>query len=161
MSELEWNVEGGGGPPPGPAPAQPSQRAVAITRTPVDPLDATIDVYCIDDFLPTMPAIRGREALMHRLARRLTTPRGRFIYWPDFGYDIRTALLSKKTPDQIANDVEAECLKDEQVEQVVATVSIDGTAAVIRLAVADADGPFEFTLTITEARATLSDLLEA
>lgn len=124
-------------------------------------VDATIDVHCTDDCLPTMPTVRGRLALAQRLLRRLTTPRGRFVYWPDFGYDVRTALLSKKTPDQIGSDVEAECLKDEQVEQVTATVTINGTGASIRLAVADADGEFEFTLTIDQARATLSELLEA
>lgn len=123
-------------------------------------IDDTIDVHCTDDFLATMPSVRGRTALAQRLLRRLTTPRGRFIYWPDFGYDVRTALLSKKSPDQIGSDVEAECLKDEQVEQVTATVSIDGTSADIQLAVTDADGEFEFTLTIGQAATTLSDLLE-
>lgn len=124
-------------------------------------IDDTTDVHCTDDFLPTMPVVRGRVALAHRLVRRLTTPRGRFVYWPDFGYDVRTALLSKKPPDQIGSAIEAECLKDEQVEHVAATVVLDGAAARIRLAVVDADGEFEFTLTIDQARATLSDLLEA
>lgn len=124
-------------------------------------IDDTIDVHCDTDFLPTMPSVRGRLALAQRLLRRLTTPRGRFIYWPDFGYDVRTALLSKKSPDQIASDVEAECLKDEQVEHITATVVTGGASAEIRLAVADADGEFEFTMSIDQARATLSDLLEA
>lgn len=123
-------------------------------------LNDTIDVHCVDDFLPSMPAVSGHVALAQRLARRLTTPRGRLPYWPEFGYDLRQVLLSKRSPHVVAAAVEAECLKDEQVESVEATLSVVGTAMILVLAVADAGGPFEFTLTITEAAATLSDLLE-
>jgi hypothetical protein len=123
-------------------------------------LDPTVDVDCVDDFKATMPSVRGREALAQRLARRLTTPRGRFLYWPEFGYDVRTALLSKKRPEQIAIDIESECLKDEQVAQARADVTVVERTATIRISVMDDAGPFEFTLTIDEARAQLSELLE-
>lgn len=124
-------------------------------------LDSTIDVHCLDDFLPTMPTIRGREALLQRLYRRLTTPRGRFFPWPDFGFDVRAALLSKMSPSRIATEVQAECLKDEQVFQVEAVVNMTGNAATLQVSVMDDDGPFQFTMTIDEARVQLNDLLES
>jgi hypothetical protein len=123
-------------------------------------IDDTIDLYCVDDFLPTMPAVSGRVALAQRLCRRLTTRRGQIPWWPEFGYDIRNALLSKQDPQRIAAEVEAECEKDEQVLDVRAKVTIEGTSATLLLFVADADGPFEFTLTISQAAVQLSGLLE-
>jgi hypothetical protein len=126
-------------------------------------LDPTVDIAGIDDFDPHMPTVSGRMALLHRLGRRLTTPRGRFIYWPDFGTDLRQYLLSKTPPSRIAAATEAECVKDEQVESVDVTVSnIDyGTRTLtISCEVTDADGPFDFTLTISEAAATLVTLQE-
>src|SRR5689334_4803755 len=123
-------------------------------------IDDTIDLHCVEDFLPTMPAVSGRVALAQRVARRLTTRRGQIPYWPEFGYDVREALLSKRDPKRIASDIEAECEKDEQVEKAQADVNIVGTECTIALTIADANGPFEFTLTIGQARVVLSDLLE-
>lgn len=59
-----------------------------------------------------------------------------------------------------ASKIEGECLKDEQVEEVRADVGIAGTTATVHVHLVDAVGPFEFTLTVTDAVATLSDLLE-
>lgn len=124
-------------------------------------LDDTIDIDGVEDFAPTLPIARGRRALANRIARRLITPRGRFLYWPEFGFDVRTALLSKMDPRTIAQEIEAECLKDEQVAQARSLVTVVETTARIRLQLVDDVGPFEFTLTIDEARVVLSDLLEA
>lgn len=127
-------------------------------------IDSTVDVGGIDEFEPHMPTVSGRLALVHRLARRLSTPRGRFIYWPDFGTDIRAYLLAKAPASRIAAAVESECSKDEQVESIDVTVSaIDYAtrALTITVAVEDADGPFEFTLSIAEAAVSLVELQES
>ncbi|HMJ52394.1 MAG TPA: hypothetical protein VK540_09965 [Polyangiaceae bacterium] len=121
----------------------------------------TVDVYCIDDFLAHMPSVTGRVALAHRLCRRLTTPRGRFRFWPNFGTDMRRYLLSKVPSSQIASDAAQECEKDEQVESVTVTVErvdFDQRELTLDLQVVDAAGPFEFTMTIGEARLTLIGL---
>jgi hypothetical protein len=115
-------------------------------------IDSTIDVHGLGDFLPTMPAVAGREALVQRLVRRLTTPRGRFIFWPNFGWDVREALLSKAQPSVVATNVQLECEKDEQVESCVAEVTRDAAGNnFLKVTVTDADGPFEFTMTISQA----------
>jgi hypothetical protein len=123
----------------------------------------TIDVYCIDDFLAHMPTVKNRVALAHRLARRLTTPRARFRFWPNFGTDMRRYLLSKVPWSQISADAKQECEKDEQVESVEVTVSrvdLDARELDLKLLVNDYDpaGPFEFTMTIGEARTSLIGL---
>lgn len=123
-------------------------------------IDDTIDVHCVDDFLPTMPTVRGRVALAQRLTRRLTTRRGQIPYWPEFGYDIRDALLSKKDPQRIESDVEDECGKDEQIEAVKATLTMVGTSGDLLIQGSDADGPFEFTMPIKDAVISLGALLE-
>lgn len=124
-------------------------------------IDSTVDLHCVTDFLPHMPTVSGRTALAHRLARRLTTPRGRFPFWPDFGTDLRQYLLTKASPSQIAAAAEAECMKDEQTESVEVTVSqldLVKRDLSIDISVTDAAGPFAFTLTITDAAATLVGL---
>jgi len=127
-------------------------------------IDSTTDLAGIDEFEPHMPSVSGRLALVTRLARRLSTPRGRFIYWPDFGEDIRAYLLTKAPASRIAAAVESECLKDEQVETVdvtVSTLDFASRSLTITVEVEDADGPFDFTLTITEAAVSLVELQES
>ncbi len=127
-------------------------------------LDDTVDIHCVDDFLPHMPEVRGRLALVHRLARRLTTERGRFKFWPNYGTDIRKFLLAKVQPERVAQEVEDECIKDEQVESVEVLVVEPDLATrtmTITISVRDAAGPFVFTLTISEAKATLISLQAA
>src|SRR5262245_57912250 len=117
-------------------------------------LDETVDIHCVSDFLPHMPAVRGRTALAHRLARRLVTPRGIFPFWPDFGTDLRKFLLAKALPSRVAQEAEAECMNDEQVEAAEVTVSEIDLAKremTIDIAVTDADGEFDFTMKISEA----------
>jgi hypothetical protein len=126
-------------------------------------IEGTIDVFCIEDMLPDMPAVSGRTACAHRLARRLTTPRGRFPWWPKFGTDLRAYLLSKATPEAIASAAEFECLKDEQVDRVKVRAEVQDSGRRIHLVieVTDAAGPYVFTLTITTAAATLIQLQNA
>lgn len=125
-------------------------------------LDATIDVHCVTDFLARMPEVSGIVALMHRLARRLSMPRGIWPWAPDDGTDMRQFLLSKVPSRQIVRAAILECEKDEQVESVEAAI-IARTDRVIqlRLTVTPVDGDaFTFTMTITEALASV-DLLAA
>jgi hypothetical protein len=123
-------------------------------------IENTVDVWCLDDFLPHMPEVRGRIALAHRLVRRWTCPRGRIPWLPNDGTDLRQYLLSHARPADIAQAAKSEALKDEQVEDIQITVEVLDSGRQLNLAieVTDADGPFVFTLNITEARVTLIGL---
>lgn len=120
-------------------------------------ISATVGLWSLGDFKPDMPTVRGATALIHRLCVRLSTPRGRFPFWPDFGTDLAQFLLSKTTPQQIASDAQAECLKDEQVSQanVAVTVSDRGRKINLSIRIVTSTGPWAFTLDVTDARLTL------
>lgn len=126
-------------------------------------IDGTVGLWSLGDFKPDMPTVRGRVALIHRLCVRLQTPRGRFPWWPNFGTDLAAFLNSKTRPSLIAAAAQQECLKDEQVENVVAdaTYENNGRAIRLRLTVFDAAGPFTFTLLIEQANLSLIELQTA
>jgi hypothetical protein len=124
-------------------------------------LDNTIDTHCAGDFLPHMPQVRGITALAQRLLRRFQTPRGRFIFWPDFGTDLRDFLLANVPADRIATAAAAEADKDEQVERAEASATYEGRTVRLVLTVTTAEGPFDFTMSISEAAVRLIALQQA
>jgi hypothetical protein len=123
-------------------------------------IENTVGFWSLGDLTPEMRTVSGRTALLHRLCVRLQTPRGRFTWWPNFGTDMAQFLNSKARPATIAAAAEAECLKDEQVEDVQASASYEqgGRAIRLTLLIVDAAGPFTRTLLIEQAKLTLLDL---
>lgn len=121
----------------------------------------TIDVWWVDDFRPEMPEVYGETALVQRLLRRLTCPKGLFPSWPYEGLDTKQYLLSKVPLWRIKTDVEAECLRDEQVDRVIATPSYlnNNTVLRIHLYIEPVGGSaFDFTMTSDEASTRLVEL---
>jgi hypothetical protein len=135
-------------------------------------ISATVGLYSLGDFRPGMPKVMGATALVHRLMVRLQTPRGRFSWttsggktagWPNFGTDMRQFLLSKVPPSAVATAAQLECAKDEQVQQanVDAELSNSGRQINLRIRIVTSNGPFAFSLSITQARLDLIDLQAA
>jgi hypothetical protein len=122
----------------------------------------TRDLFCIVGHTPEMRVVTGNEALMHRLARALQTPRGRFPFaaWRNRGTDLRQSLLSKVPPWRIARAASAECELDEQVERAQARIEVldGGRRLRVLIQVETAEGAFAFTMTMAEAAATLVEL---
>ncbi len=124
----------------------------------------TVDIDCVSDLSPHMPTVSGRVALAQRLARRLSTPRGKIPFWPNFGTDMAEFLGSKVPTWRIANAARLECEKDEQVEEVTVTAEIlsGGRSIKLLVAVTTVEGDtFKFTMTLSEAAATLIELQSA
>ena len=120
-------------------------------------IEDTIDIFCLDDFRLEMPIVVGFDALLQRIVRRLSTPTGRFPFWPNFGFDVRQAILSKQASGFIVQMVQAQCLEDEQVESCVATLTkTSPTDWALDIAITTADGPFAFTMGISEAKENLT-----
>lgn len=136
-------------------------------------IDNTIGLWSLGDFKPDMPTVRAAAALVHRLALRWQTPRGRFSWvssngkicgWPNFGTNLAQYLLTKTPSRQIAVAAELEARKDEQVSDIRVTPEVQQGGRLILLSVrvvADEIGPFTFTLSIEQARVTLIDLQAA
>lgn len=121
-------------------------------------LEETRDLHLVGDFLPEMPEVTGRVALLQRLVRRLTTPPGIFRkWWPNEGINVPDFVLSKVPTWRIRALVEAQCERDEQVREARArVVTLNGGLGVrVDLFITDADGSFAFTMNVTEAAASL------
>lgn len=115
----------------------------------------TIDVDWLDEPVPHMPEIRGRKATIRRLYRRLNTKRGRFPWWQNDGLDVKDFLLSKQSESFIASAIQRECEKDEGVDEAQVTVTRTGSQLTVNIRVFDSEGPFAFTLSVTDARVAL------
>ncbi len=105
------------------------------------------------------PISSPTRVLSEALARRLITRRGTIKEDPDFGTDVREwcqARMSNLRLAQLRAAVEAECLKDERVRTVTATVTFMGGR--IRIVVAGEGDPGNFTLTLLADNLTV-DLL--
>lgn len=113
------------------------------------------DTYCLSDVpLIDLQITDGKTLIGQRLGRRLTTPRGGLGVVsddPDFGWDCRQYINKKLGPNELViaqMQIEAECLKDEQVESCTATVSLAGTSLTIALQVQSSAGPFALTMNV-------------
>lgn len=115
------------------------------------------------DLMVGLPTQTGRRLLLEDLVRRFETPEGflaqlvdgEYPWDPlgeDYGYDLRALIGAKiRNTSVIENRIVAECLKDDRVVGASASVTLvqpDRLEIVIR--VEDGDGPFEFTIEVTE-----------
>lgn len=104
-----------------------------------------------------MPEVSGGLCVAQRLMRRWTTPRGFFQFWPNEGHDVRQYLLDKAPPWRIKAALEAEAIRDEQIDVCVVTptLSDDGTTMNLDGIFTTKFGVFKFSMGITDAAATL------
>lgn len=117
------------------------------------------DFAGILDIDPALTIVSGARCLAEALGRRLTTPRGRLLGDPDYGFDLRQYVNSGfSDPSVIEIGIENECLKDERVRGCSATVSYNASTqtitADIAVKISDEDG-FPFTLTISDLSASV------
>ncbi len=124
---------------------------------------ATIDLWWEEDARPDMPMVAGIYAIGQRLYRRLVTPRGFFPFWPNEGLGISKYLLSKPPLWVVKTEVEAECKRDQQVENVIVTPQLTSnkTLLLIDIFFTTPFGAADLTMTATEAAATLISLQKA
>lgn len=73
------------------------------------------------------PFPNSLNALTQALARRLTTPNGALPYSPSYGYDIRELISSTVLPSVAEPRIEAECRKDERVDDCTCTITVTGS----------------------------------
>ena len=120
------------------------------------------DTYCLTDLpLIDVQVVDPKQLIAQRLVRRLSTPYGALGIIgddADAGLDVRqylNAALSPRQVSAIAQAVESELLKDEQVANCTATLTFAAGALVIGLSVVSAAGPFTLTLNVSALTTTL------
>lgn len=108
----------------------------------------------------------GPLIVCHAIARRLTTPRGKLPFHPDYGKDLRAYLneaMTSSTLSEMRAAAEMEAEADERVESASATVTFKPPekAVTLRLVLFMAEGPFELVLGISELTAEVLSVGEA
>lgn len=109
------------------------------------------DFSGVDDLDPAMREVSGRLALAQAYARRLNTPRGALPDWPEYGFDLVGAIGTAMTDDQIKQKLQEQAMLEEEVEDI--STSIERTpegGAIVSVRLFDGDGPFEFTVNISD-----------
>lgn len=122
------------------------------------------DTACVTDVgLIDLQVTSPGRLIGERLARLLQTPRGSLalINEPNganLGWDIRQYVLGQLTPStrQVGQQqIQNECLKDEQVASCVATFGVVSNGILpIQVSFVASSGPFTFTLNVSALTVT-------
>ena len=129
--------------------------------------DLGTDISCVSDVDPQCTVVSGRRLLAEAVARRWITPRGMLIDDPNYGTDVTDFIDADVTRASLASmraSMIAEALKDERVEscEVVITPPPGGLGATgayhVTATLADAAGPFDLTLAITDVTVDLIEV---
>jgi phage baseplate assembly protein W len=122
---------------------------------PVNPTDFGTTLSCTFDIDPMGATVSGLAALGQALIRRITTPRGRLLNDPNYGYDIAGELEDDVTTQQvnaIAANVDQELLKDQRVFSSSTTVTLEADGQLdVATQVQSALGPFSLVFTLSAA----------
>lgn len=116
------------------------------------------DLSCVQDMDAAGAEVSGRTCLAQAIARRLSTPRGRLIYDPNYGYDLTGEINDDVSPADIAritSNVNAECLKDERVVSTTVTATFANSTLVVTIVLTDGQGPFVLVLAVTSVSVSL------
>lgn len=123
----------------------------------------TRDLSTVPDLSAHGKEVTGGEAVAERLYDRLTTDRGTYPWWRNYGTNVRLFLLAKTPLWRVEQAVKLECEKDAQVLSalVEATYSQNGQQLDIAVSFTTKTGTFTFTMTANEAAANYVSLSKA
>jgi hypothetical protein len=94
----------------------------------------------------------GNLAFAHDEARRLCTEPGGLMDDPAYGYGLQLLLSSTIDGPSVERKIEQQLLQDERALEADATVIADSEQKTVSVPIAleTADGPFEFTLNVSQ-----------
>lgn len=121
------------------------------------------DTYCLTDVpLIDLQVTNPNILVAQRIARLLQTPRGGLAAVsddPNRGWDLRQYVNMKLAPNDLAvaqQQVENECLKDEEVQSASVTFSVaNGALQSVAINLVGAAGPFTLTANVSELTGAL------
>lgn len=116
-----------------------------------------IDTYCLTDTgLVDVLVTDPRMLIGQRLVRALTMDRGALAIIggdPNRGFNVRQLVNAKMTNSQqlfYQQQINAECVKDEEVLTASTELTLSAGSLVIEVSVTSAAGPFVLTLDVTQ-----------
>ncbi len=114
---------------------------------------------CVSDISPESRMVTGNRVVAEALARRLFTPRGRLIGYPNYGYDLTQHANADVSPNDLLTinaETRAECNKDPRVNDTVVTTTLEGDGTLrVHIAADGAQGPFELVLSVSAVTVSL------
>lgn len=117
------------------------------------------DLACTFDLDLAMAEVTGLPVLAQALVRRLQTPAGSLVGDPNYGYDLLGEIDDDLDPQDvaaIAQNVDAEFLKDERVSGSTTTATYANGAIVTSSMVTAAGGTYKLVLGIGQIVTILS-----
>lgn len=109
------------------------------------------DISGVEDIDRAWRVVSGRLALAQAFARRLGTPRGSLPDWPDYGYDLVSAIGTSQTDSQIRQKVQEQATQEEEIEDIETSIERTQDGGVfLKIRLFDGDGPFEFTVNVSD-----------
>lgn len=123
-----------------------------------DDPDFGTTLSCVTDFASDARTVTGFMVVGEAIARRWSTPRGRLIAYPNYGFDLQQYVNADMSPRDIAGlraGAEAEAEKDERVEKCKVAAALETSTGILTLSaiVQTAKGPF--TLVVAVSSVTL------
>ncbi len=121
------------------------------------------DLSCVGDIAGDSRLVSGFRVVAEAVVRRWTTPRGRLIGYPNYGYDITQFVNDDMDRRQIQGMIagmQAEALKDERVTgcQVSATLDTQTGALTFEASIDTAQGPFVFSIAASDVSVKLLEV---
>lgn len=122
-------------------------------------IDGT-DMSLLMDLDPMGTVVTGRLLLAQALIRRWTTPRGRLLDDPNYGYAVTDEINDDLGPADISNiaaNMDAEAVKDERVVSSATTVTFSSSTGILNTTslINDGPGPFPLVLAISSVTVTI------
>lgn len=104
------------------------------------------------------PALREapspRHALSDAIVRRLSNDAGVIPEFPSYGFNLTTIIGSAMSETMIQQRIVAQCLDEEEVEDVTVTTFREGDSITIEIELTDGFGPFDLTLNVSSLGVT-------
>lgn len=124
--------------------------------------DFGIELSCVGDVASDSRVVSGFVVVAESVVRRWTTPRGRLIGYPNYGYDITQYINDDMSPRQIQGMIagmQAEALKDERVSscQVFGALNDDGSLT-FQSEIGTSQGPFTFSISASSVSVQLLEV---
>lgn len=114
---------------------------------------------CVSDVASDARVVSGFRVVAEAIARRWSTPRGRLIGFPNYGFDLTQYINADMSPRDVAGlraGAAAEAEKDERVDRCIVTAELDTTTGVMTVTgeVHTTQGP-TFTLVVKATNVTV------
>jgi phage baseplate assembly protein W len=119
--------------------------------------DYGTELSLLKDIASDSRTVSGFRVVGEAIFRRLTTPRGRLIADPNYGFDLTQYVNADMSPRDIAglrSGIAAECVKDERVNAVTVDATLERNGLLTVSIVLDL-GTQTFTLVIAASSVTV------